>query len=129
MIGLLADADGVCEPSRDELRSQTMEAAGRHPVARAAMLQDANSVRAHIPSRLRVFAIQDASILRDCYFSLSRIRWRVRAGAWIIGERITERVSLSELAPAERAVLRTVGREVGGIRRKLTFLASTSSFR
>jgi CBS domain-containing protein len=177
MTGLLADAAGVRDRTDDELRSQTIEAARRHAVARAAMLQDATAARASIPSRLRVFATQDdtvdlklaavdpivkiarwaalsagsnalstlerlndsatakvldaddASILRDCYFSLSRIRWRVRAGAWINGERITERVSLSDLAPAERAALRTVGREVSGIRRKLSFLASTSSFR
>jgi CBS domain-containing protein len=177
MTGLLADAAGVRDRTDDELRSQTIEAARRHAVARAAMLQDATAARASIPSRLRVFATQDdtvdlklaavdpivkiarwaalsagsnaistmerlndsatakvldaddASTLRDCYFSLSRIRWRVRAGAWINGERITERVSLSDLAPAERAALRTVGREVSGIRRKLSFLASTSSFR
>ena len=42
---------------------------------------------------------------------------------------LTERVSLSALAPADRAALRTVAREVSGIRRKLAFLASTSSFR
>jgi CBS domain-containing protein len=36
---------------------------------------------------------------------------------------------LSALAPADRAALRTVAREVSGIRRKLTYLASTSSFR
>ena len=71
----------------------------------------------------------DASILRDCYVSLSRIRWRMRAGAWMKGEPVTERVSLSDLAPAERATVRTVAREVSGIRRKLTYLASTASFR
>ena len=77
----------------------------------------------------KVLDADDASILRDCYLSLSRIRWRVRAGAWMKGEPVTERVSLSALAPADRAALRTVAREVNGIRRKLTFLASTSSFR
>jgi CBS domain-containing protein len=71
----------------------------------------------------------DASILRDCYVSLSRIRWRMRAGPWMKGEPVTERVSLSALAPADRATVRTVAREVSGIRRKLTYLASTSSFR
>lgn len=71
----------------------------------------------------------DASILRDCYVSLSRIRWRMRAGAWMKGEPATERVSLSDLAPAERATVRTVAREVSGVRRKLTYLASTGSFR
>jgi CBS domain-containing protein len=176
MTGLLADAAAVANGG-DELRSQTMDAARRHPESRHAMLQDATAVRAGIPSRLRVFATQDdtvdlklaafdpivkiarwgalsagstatstlqrlndattakaldaedASILRDCYLSLSRIRWRVRAGAWMNGEAITERVSLSALAPADRAALRTVAREVSGIRRKLTYLASTSSFR
>jgi len=77
----------------------------------------------------KVLDADDASILRDCYLSLSRIRWRVRAGAWMKGEPVTERVSLSALAPADRAALRTVAREVNGIRRKLAFLASTSSFR
>jgi CBS domain-containing protein len=77
----------------------------------------------------KVLDADDASILRDCYVSLSRIRWRMRAGAWMKGEPVTERMSLSALAPADRATVRTVAREVNGIRRKLTFLASTSSFR
>jgi CBS domain-containing protein len=72
----------------------------------------------------KVLAGDDASILRDCYLSLSRIRWRTRAGGWLKGEPVTERVSLSALAPADRAALRTISREVGGIRRKLAFLAS-----
>lgn len=76
-----------------------------------------------------VLDAEDASILRDCYVSLSRIRWRVRAGGWMKGEPVTERISLSALAPADRAALRTVAREVSGIRRKLTYLTSTSSFR
>ncbi|HYZ67837.1 MAG TPA: putative nucleotidyltransferase substrate binding domain-containing protein [Mycobacterium sp.] len=69
----------------------------------------------------------DAAVLRDCHISLSRIRWRMRAGGWMKGEPVTDRVSLAALAPADRAALRTVAREVGGIRRKLAFLASTSS--
>jgi CBS domain-containing protein len=77
----------------------------------------------------KVLDADDASILRDCFFSLSRLRWRVRAGTWMKGEPVTERVSLSALGPAERAALRTVAREVGGVRRKLAFLASTSSLR
>ncbi len=95
--------------------------AGSDAVATLERLNDAATAK--------VLDADDASILRDCYCSLSRIRWRVRAGAWMNGEPVTERVSLSELAPAERAALRTVAREVSGIRRKLTFLASTSSFR
>lgn len=77
----------------------------------------------------KVLDADDASSLRDCYRTLSRIRWRTRAGAWIDGEPVSDRISLSELVPAERAALRTVAREVNGIRRKLTYLASTPSFR
>lgn len=77
----------------------------------------------------KVLDADDASILRDCYLSLSRIRWRMRAGPWMKGEPVTERVSLSALAPADRATVRSVAREVSGIRRKLTYLASTSSYR
>ena len=141
MTGLLADTTGALD-RLDELRLHTVDAARQHRQARHAMLQDATSVRASIPSRLRVFATHDdvvdlklaafdpivkiarwgalsagstaistlqrlndaatanvldaddASILRDCYSSLSRIRWRVRAGAWMKGEPVTERVSL-----------------------------------
>lgn len=71
----------------------------------------------------------DASSLRDCYQTPSRIRWRTRARAWIDGGPVSDRISLWDLAPAERAALRTVAREVNGIRRKLTYLASTPSFR
>lgn len=177
MAGLLVDSADVLDPTGGgvELRSQTIEAALQHPAVLRAMLQDATSSRAGIPSRLRVFAsqsdtvdlkaaavdpivkiarwgalsagsqatatldrlidaagakildIDDASTLKDCYLSLSRIRWRTRAGSWIDTGRVSEDVSLSELAPQERAALRTVGHEVSGIRRKLNFLASTSS--
>jgi CBS domain-containing protein len=95
--------------------------AGSHAFSTLERLNDAAAAK--------VLDGDDASTLRDCYKTLSRIRWRTRAGAWIARERISERVSLSQLAPQERAALRTVAREVAGIRRKLTFLASTSSFR
>lgn len=77
----------------------------------------------------KVLDADDASSLRECYQSLSRIRWRTRAGPWIEGKPVTDTVVLSDLAPQERAAVRTVAREVNGIRRKLDFLASTSSFR
>ncbi|MGY4652384.1 putative nucleotidyltransferase substrate binding domain-containing protein [Mycobacterium sp. URHB0021] len=102
-------------------------------IARWAALS-AGSTALSTPDRLsdagtaQVLDIDDASTLRDCFLSLTRIRWRTRAGAWMTGEPISERVSLSALAPAERAAIRTVAREVGGIRRKLAYLASTSSF-
>jgi CBS domain-containing protein len=72
---------------------------------------------------------EDATSLRDCYLRLSRIRWRHRAGPWLDGRPSTDRLSLSEMSPQERATLREIGREVGGVRRKLAYLASTPSFR
>ena len=72
----------------------------------------------------KVLDTDDASILRDCYVALSRIRWRIRTGPWLAGEPVDDTVSMSELPPQERATLRTVAREVSGIRRKLNFLAS-----
>ena len=55
MTGVLSDCVPVADPA-DGLRSQTLDATGRHPQALRAMLQDATAVRAGIPSRLRVFA-------------------------------------------------------------------------
>ncbi len=71
----------------------------------------------------------DASTLRDCFAWLLRFRWRSRATAWQDGEHMSDTVSLSALAPQERATLRSVAREIAGIRRKLIYLSSTSSFR
>lgn len=70
----------------------------------------------------------DVSSLRDCFQWLLKLRWRHRADAWFAGQRLTDTISLSDLPPQERAMLRNVAREVAGIGRKLTFLASTSSF-
>ena len=69
------------------------------------------------------------SSLRDCFQWLLRFRWRHRVGPWLRGEHVGDVVSLSDAAPQERAVLRSVAREVAGISRKLTYLASTQSFR
>ena len=66
----------------------------------------------------------DASSLRDCYVALSRIRWRLRTGPWLDGTPVDDTVSMSALAPQERATVRGVAREVSGIRRKLAFLSS-----
>ncbi|MHA7664831.1 putative nucleotidyltransferase substrate binding domain-containing protein [Mycolicibacterium sp. HS_4_1] len=79
------------------------------------------------PSRLdaagaaNVLDADDVSSLRECFTVLLRFRWTSRAG--------TDQVVLSELPPQERAMLRSVAREVAGISRKLAFLASTSAFR
>lgn len=173
MLGLLADAWSVTEVERRErLRPHVIAAAGRHPVARKSMLQDATAVRSSIPSRLRIFATQvdradlksavidpivkiarwgalcahsealttmerlndaaaasvidsdDASGLQDCYVALSRIRWRLRTSPWLAGQRVDDVVAMSDLAPQERATLRTIAREVNGVRRKLDFLSS-----
>jgi CBS domain-containing protein len=77
----------------------------------------------------KVLDPDDVSSLRDCFGWLVRFRWRMRAAAFLDGRRVSDTVSLSELAPHERAVLRSVAREVAGIRRKLNYLASTSAFR
>jgi CBS domain-containing protein len=71
----------------------------------------------------------EATSLKDCYSSVSQIRWRHQAAAWIDGRPISGLVALSSLPPQERATLRQIGREVSGVRRKLAFRASTPSFR
>jgi CBS domain-containing protein len=93
--------------------SDELSTLGRLDVAAAANILDAD----------------DVSSLRDCFEWLLRFRWRRRVGPWLRGERVGDVVSLTDTAPYERAVLRSVAREVAGISRKLTFLASTQSFR
>lgn len=173
MTGVLADSRAVhladVTLAEDFLRAQVVRAAGDHYPARQYLLQDATTLRATFPSRLRMLANQsdavdlklaamdplvkiarwaalsagvtelstlgrldaagaanvldadDVSSLRECFTALLRFRWISRAGA--------DQVVLSELPPQERAMLRGVAREVAGISRKLTFLASTSAFR
>ncbi len=70
---------------------------------------------------------EDVSSLHECFEWLLRYRWRRRVGPWLRHERVDDAVSLSEVAPQERAMLRSVAREVAGISRKLTYLASTAS--
>jgi CBS domain-containing protein len=77
----------------------------------------------------KVLDADDVSSLRDCFQYLLRFRWQSRARAWLNGGAINGTVSLSDLAPQQRAVLRTVAREVAGIRRKLTSPAATPSYR
>jgi CBS domain-containing protein len=77
----------------------------------------------------KVLDSDDVSSLRDCFGWLVRFRWRMRAAAFLDGRRVSDVVKLSEMGPQERAVLRSVAREVTGIRRKLDYLASTSAFR
>ena len=173
MTGVLADSRAVHladdSVTEDLLRAQVVRAAGEHYPARQYLLQDATTLRATFPSRLRMLANQadtvdlklaaidplvkmarwagvsagstelstpsrldaagaanvldadDVSTLRECFTALVRFRWTSRAGG--------NQVVLSELPPQDRAMLRGVAREVGGISRKLTFLASTSAFR
>jgi CBS domain-containing protein len=77
----------------------------------------------------KVLDADDVSSLRECFGWLLRFRWRTRAGTFLDGRRVSDVVALSETPPQERAMLRSVAREVAGIRRKLTYLASTSTFR
>ena len=67
-----------------------------------------------------VLDADDVSSLRECFSALLRFRWMSRAGG--------AQVVLSELPPHERAMLRGVAREIAGVSRKLTYLASTSAF-
>ena len=48
---------------------------------------------------------------------------------WLVALTVSDVISLSDLAPQERAALRSVAREVSRIRRKLDYLASASAFR
>lgn len=177
MTGLLADAVEVGPGAGDMLRVRTVDAARRHYPVRQAMLDDATTVRAGFPSRLRILSrhadtvdlklamvdpvvkiarwaglsagstavstlarldaagaagildADDVSTLHECFVWLTRFRWRLRAGPWLRGAPVGDLVGLAEIAPHERAVLRGVHREVAGVSRKLTFLASTSAFR
>lgn len=79
----------------------------------------------------------DARVLAKCHAIASSIRWRVRAARWNSGgspglngdvANFDERVELSELSPQDRTALRSIGRELTGVRRKLDYLASTSTF-
>jgi CBS domain-containing protein len=179
MTGLMSDSTGVwggMDLPQGELRTATVAAAHRNSEVRKAMLQDATTIRAPMPSRLRMFGThadtvdvklaaidpvvkiarwaglsagsdgrstlgrladaaaadildsEDVSILRDCFIWLVRFRWRIRAAAFVGDGRVNDVVSLSETAPQERAMLRSVAREVAGISRKLSFIASTSAF-
>ncbi len=71
-----------------------------------------------------VLDAEDASTLGECYLTLARLRWRRRTAPWLAGKSVDDTVSMADLAPQDRATLRTIAREVSGIRRKLDFLAS-----
>lgn len=80
----------------------------------------------------RYLDADDARVLAKCHAIGSSIRWRVRAARWPAGggdsAGFPERVELSELSPQDRTALRSIGRELTGVRRKLDYLASTSTF-
>lgn len=176
MIGLLADALPLTDGP--DLAGRARAAVHGHPDALAAMLQDATYVRAHVPSRLRVFATRDTAVdikaatidpvvriarwaalgcgssargtgerIRDaagsrflddddvdvltrCHAIGSSIRWRMRAAQLTTsGTRdITDHVAMSAFAPQDRTALRSIGRDISGLQRKLDYLASTSAF-
>ncbi|WP_082957876.1 putative nucleotidyltransferase substrate binding domain-containing protein [Mycobacterium sp. E802] len=73
----------------------------------------------------------DARALAKCHAIGSSIRWRVRAVRWRAdadSAAFDERVELSDLSPQDRTALRSIGRELTAVRRKLDYLASTSAF-
>lgn len=170
MTGVLTDTAVVYGPTAsDALRAEVVGAARVNYPARQYMLQDATSLRAAVPSRLKVLATQsdtvdvklaavdpvvkiarwaalsagstvistperldaaavanileaeDVSILQDCFSWLLRFRWDP--------SRDGEVIALSALPPQQRATLRGVARDIAGISRKLTYLASASAFR
>lgn len=95
--------------------------AGSDALATPARFDDAKAAE--------VLDADDATSLRDCFGWLLRFRWRMLASAFLAGRPVGDVVALSEMSPQERAMLRSVAREVSGIGRKLTYLASTSAFR
>jgi CBS domain-containing protein len=70
----------------------------------------------------------DARVLDKCHAIGSSIRWRVRAAQWSAGLPTSDRVDLATLSPQDRTALRSIGRELAGVRRKMDYLASTSTF-
>nr|CRL53402.1 cyclic nucleotide-binding protein [Mycolicibacterium fortuitum subsp. fortuitum DSM 46621 = ATCC 6841 = JCM 6387] len=73
----------------------------------------------------------DARALAKCHAIGSSIRWRVRAARWDSAgpdAHVDEHIELSDLPPQDRTALRSIGRELTGVRRKLDYLASTSTF-
>lgn len=95
-------------------------------IARWAALS-AGSAVISTPERLdaamtaNIIEAEDVSILQDCFSWLLRFRWDP--------SRDGEVIALSTLPPQQRATLRAVARDIAGISRKLTYLASTSAFR
>lgn len=76
----------------------------------------------------RYLDAEDAGTLQKCHAIGSSIRWRLRAGGSAPGEPADERVELSTLSPQDRTALRSIDRELNALRRKLDYLASTSTF-
>lgn len=70
----------------------------------------------------------DAEVLAECHSIVTEIRWRHRASRWLESRSAGDGFALSALSPQDRALIRHVGREVSGIKRKLAYLSSTSSF-
>jgi CBS domain-containing protein len=77
----------------------------------------------------RFLDVEDAEVLTRCHAIGSSIRWRMRAAQLTTkGGPASEHVDLSVFAPQDRTALRSIGREVSGLQRKLDYLASTSAF-
>jgi CBS domain-containing protein len=91
-------------------------AAGSHATSTTRRLDDAAAAK--------TLDADDASSLQDCFIWLTRFRWRLRVGHFVGRDQAPDTVSLSELAPQDRAMLRSIAREIAGISRKLRYLSS-----
>lgn len=86
------------------------------------------SARVSSAAGTRYLDEEDAQVLQRCHAIGSSIRWRVRAARWEATGPLTDRVELSTLSPQDRTALRSISRELNAVRRKLDYLASTSTF-
>ncbi|MDP9165946.1 MAG: hypothetical protein M3O32_07775 [Actinomycetota bacterium] len=71
-----------------------------------------------------VLDADDAATLTECFEWLTRFRWRTRLASSEAANAAPDVVSLSALAPQDRAALRGVAREIVGISRKLGYLST-----
>ena len=85
--------------------------------------------RIHDAAGGRFLDDEDAAVLTRCHAIGSSIRWRTRADQITSsGGEITDHVAMSAFSPQDRTALRSIGRDVSGLQRKLDYLASTSTF-
>ncbi len=113
-----------------------LKSAAVQPIVQIARWAALSTGSAALPTAIRLkdasgsiyLSADDAEALAECHAIVTEIRWRHRASRWLENRSAGDGFALSTLSPQDRALLRHVGREVAGIKRKLAYLASTSSF-